>query len=52
MFVWLLFSLHILINFILHLLQSGNESRSRAESTLQTDDNELIDYKALYEAEK
>lgn len=34
--------------------QSGNESRSRADSAARTtaDDSEFIDYKALYEAEK
>lgn len=35
------------------ILQSGNESR-KAESNSRAldDDNEFIDYKALYEAEK
>jgi len=44
--------------FIYLSLQSGNESRSRAESLVSNslvdtnDDGEFIDYKALYEAAK
>lgn len=50
------------VNTIFHqflsLQQSGNESRSRAESLASNsladtnDDGEFIDYKALYEAAK
>lgn len=43
---------------ILIIFQSGNESRSRAESLASNalgdanDDGEFLDYKALYEAAK
>lgn len=58
LFPWSQWEINIFLEILFFSFQSGNESRSRAESLASNalgdanDDGEFIDYKALYEAAK